>query len=75
MFGIPVVKRRYLRGCAYGASDFDFEMPPHEVRGVYEVSTVETGARRETVAFKIAGIGPDQINELQHVKTLQISDT
>ena len=58
---------------AYGTDDFDFEVPPHEVCGVYEISTAETGARRETVAFKVAGQGPDQISEPQHIATLRIS--
>ena len=69
-------ERARLRGSAYGVTE-DGQVP---VDGIYDVSTilvhlgtVTHDRRRETVAFKVSGVGPDQLVEPYSVKTLEVS--
>lgn len=48
------------------------------VDGVYEISTIRVElasgrSRRETVAFKVSGVGPQQITEPYYATTLTIT--
>lgn len=60
-------ERAHLRGTAWGVGDED----PSPVDGIYDVSTISIDSRRETVAFKVAGVGPSQIENPYSVTTLE----
>ena len=64
--------RKRLVGKAMGVSQFDGDAQP--VDGVYDLSTiVNQFDHRETVGFKVSGIGPSQISEPQLIKTLTVT--
>lgn len=69
-------ERAHLRGKAFGTVRFD-EDEPAPVDGIYDVSTicvfVGRTARHETVAFKVSGVGPEQISEPYRIKTLTVT--
>lgn len=70
-----ILERARLSGEAVGVIPEDFTQP---VDGFYELSTISTEVggrpRRETVAFKLDGVGPQQISEPRLVKTLTIEE-
>lgn len=66
-------ERVHLRGTAYSWLDEVYR----PVDGIYEVSTISIFRgrthTRETVAFKVSGVGPAQIEEPYRLKTLTTS--
>lgn len=65
---MPDVTTHRLRGTAVGVGRDTAE----PVDGVYELSTIEWRGGHDTVGFKMSGVGPDQITEPRHVKTLTV---
>lgn len=80
MFPIPISQECVrIRGWAHGTNASDWEGPPSQVNGIYTISSIDApnhagGFRRETVGFKVSGIGPDQIAEPKMLKSLTISE-
>ena len=68
------LEQAHLFGTACGVTEGD---EPRPVDGVYEVSTISIGfsdhsSRRETVGFKVSGVGPQQITEPYQLRTLTV---
>lgn len=67
---IPKVEPGHrLQGVVVGVS----RDAPEPVDGVYDLSTITTGRGAETVAFKLSGVGPEQIMEPRRIKTLTVT--
>lgn len=79
MFPIQEKKEHaHLLGKAGGVIGSDDDGSEQPVDGVYLISTIlvpvgAVGSRRETVGFKVSGVGPDQISEPYRVKTLTVT--